>query len=137
MINSQHAELRKVDIYVRGSTDFRDPKHPGYYTVLIIDVKTDKGKHMECFFPEDTTPNRLMILGALTAIQSLKYPCDVTLYTTAPIGLQKAKGPNGEMLRSLIEAAKEVGHTLTNRYEDPELVRSRIRLWENNKGTSL
>lgn len=67
-------ERKKVEIYTDGSC-LKNPGPGGYAAILVYGglEKIIKGGEPE------TTNNRMELLGAITALEALKYPCDVLL----------------------------------------------------------
>lgn len=116
--------LRKINIYIKAGTDFKKLERPGYYNAVMVDVKTKNIKKIEHSVSKDTTPNRLMILAAIEMVKLLKYPCEITIFTTTAIGWKRRKGVNKELLTQLFELANEGNHILSNNYDNPDIVRS-------------
>ncbi len=100
--------MKEVTIYSIGSCDTTTRK--GRYNASL-----QYGEHVKYLAAEvsDTTANRCIILGLLAAVERLKEPCLVTLVTSTPIGVRKgerAKGPNGDLVKSLLQALALGGH---------------------------
>ncbi len=94
--------MKPVTIYSTGSCDPSTRK--GRYSASL-----QYGSHIRHLSEEvaDTTANRCIILGLLRAVEHLKEPCLVTLVTSTPIGVgkrERAKGPNKDLLKSLLQA---------------------------------
>jgi ribonuclease HI len=67
---------KKVTIYTDGACS-GNPGPGGFGAVLIY-----QGQEKELFGGEpDTTNNRMELMAAIKSLQSLKEPCEVTLYT--------------------------------------------------------
>ena len=100
--------MKQVTIYSTGSCDTASRK--GRYCVSL-----QYGAYVRYLTEEvtDTTANRCIILGLLAAVERLKEPCQVTLVTSTPIGVRKgerSKGPNGDLVKSLLQALALGGH---------------------------
>lgn len=65
-----------VTIYTDGAC-LKNPGPGGYGAVL---VHGDRVKEISKGFP-DTTNNRMELLGVISALEALKYPCKVQIYT--------------------------------------------------------
>lgn len=70
-----------VDIFTDGSAR-GNPGPGGYGAVLRFVDRTDRvhEKHLSQGFLH-TTNNRMELLGAIVALETLKSPCDITLYS--------------------------------------------------------
>ena len=66
-------------IYTDGSC-LRNPDGPGGWAVVACNVATGEVTEL-CDGNPSTTNNRMELLGAITALQSLHEPCQVSLYT--------------------------------------------------------
>ena len=103
--------MKEVTIHSIGSCDTATRK--GRYCVSL-----QYGEHVKYLSAEvsDTTANRCIILGLVAAVEQLKEPCQVTLVTSTPIGVKKgerSKGPNGDLVKSLLQALALGGHDAT------------------------
>jgi ribonuclease HI len=68
--------MKKVNIYSDGACS-RNPGPGGYGVILEY-----KGHEVELSGgEEDTTNNRMELMGVITGLEALKEPCDVTLVT--------------------------------------------------------
>ena len=63
-----------------------------------------------------TTSNRMIIQGVIDAIDKLKRPCRIKLYTHAVIGLEtyyrQGSGTNKDLIKVLFEKLAEGGHSM-------------------------
>ena len=66
--------MKKVDIYTDGACK-GNPGPGGYGAILVYNGIEKEFSGGEA----DTTNNRMELLGAITALQALKEPCEVTL----------------------------------------------------------
>lgn len=73
VINSSTAS---VVVYTDGAC-LKNPGPGGYGAILIYE---DREKEISKGFP-DTTNNRMELLGVISALKELKYPCRITVYT--------------------------------------------------------
>ncbi|MEW6696315.1 MAG: ribonuclease HI [Bacillota bacterium] len=71
-----NSDLKNVTLYTDGACS-GNPGPGGYGVVLLY---KDHRKEMSGGF-RDTTNNRMEILAAIVGLESLKEPCNVTLYT--------------------------------------------------------
>ena len=103
--------MKEVTIYSTGSCD--TTTREGQYRASL-----QYGEHVKYLSTHvsNTTANRCIILGLLAALEQLKEPCQVTLITSTPIGTkrgQRSKGPNGDLVKSLLQAIALGGHDAT------------------------
>ena len=103
--------MKEVTIYSTGSSDTTTRK--GRYCASL-----QYGEHVKYLSAEvsGTTANRCIILGLLAAVEQLNEPCQVTLVTSTPIGVKKgrrSKGPNGDLVKSLLQTIALGGHDAT------------------------
>ncbi|SEC18188.1 hypothetical protein [Paenibacillus sp. GP183] len=73
---------------------------------MLIDEESNKYRIIESIEYLKTSPNRAIIMGVIEGLKTLKYPCDVKIYSKIPIGVKrkmykKNKGPNGDLLEEL------------------------------------
>lgn len=68
--------MKKVIIYTDGACS-GNPGPGGYGTVLMCEGKTIELSGRE----EDTTNNRMELMAAIVALETLKYPCEVVLHS--------------------------------------------------------
>ncbi|NDJ36865.1 MAG: ribonuclease HI, partial [Chloroflexi bacterium] len=71
-------EMRLVTIYTDGGAD--PNPGPGGWGAVLIDAATGKAKEIWGSEPE-TTNNRMELTAAISALETLKVPCAVELYT--------------------------------------------------------
>lgn len=110
---SEH--LRKVKIYTDGACK-PNPGNGGW-AALLIDLKTDRSKEIMGSVP-DTTNNQMELFAILQAIDALKMPCDITLYTDSNLAvgwLTKASRINQPHIRKL--CARIWAATLKNHHK--------------------
>lgn len=68
--------MKKVIIYTDGACS-GNPGPGGYGTVLMCEGKTIELSGRE----DDTTNNRMELMAAIVALETLKYPCEVVLHS--------------------------------------------------------
>lgn len=74
--------MKQVKIYI--GTSFKGPVvKDGKYAAILVFTKADGDLHTAIVKGEEseTTFNRCTLLAAIRALQCLKFPCHVTLYT--------------------------------------------------------
>ncbi|HBJ1652016.1 hypothetical protein [Clostridium botulinum] len=97
-----------VNVFLRGSCDTSDEKRKGKYIVLISSGDKNKvmsGEH------ENTTTNRMMIIGLIEALKILKTPCLIRLYTHTNMGFSGGN-TNSDLKEELFELIIENNHAV-------------------------
>jgi ribonuclease HI len=100
----QTANMKKINIYSRGSCDASS--RIGKYFSQLEYENTLKNLTGELF---DTTANRCIIQGCIEAVTLIKEPCDVEIFTSTKIGVEKfakGKGVNKDLIAELIGLLK-------------------------------
>ncbi|MFA0690976.1 hypothetical protein [Vibrio splendidus] len=92
--------MKKINIYSRGSCD--TASRIGMYSSQLeyknVLKNLSGGIH-------DTTTNRCVIQGCIEAVGIIKEPCDVEIFTSTKIGVEKfakGKGVNKDLIAELI-----------------------------------
>ena len=93
-------DMKKINIYSRGSCDASSRR--GTYSTQLEYKNILKNLSGELF---DTTANRCVIQGCIEAVALIKEPCDVEIFTSTKIGVEKfakGKGVNKDLIAELI-----------------------------------
>lgn len=122
--------MKEVNIYTYGVCKSNLPKKPGSY-VTILEYK-GKIKQVDGFI-EETTSNRVMIMGMIQAVKMLKEPCKIHFYNITQLGFKKIMNKNGDykntslkcngdLLNKLSQLLEQGGHEIeehiTKEYEN-------------------
>lgn len=75
-INGKEQKMKHVDIYTDGACSGNPG--PGGWGAILIYLDTEK-EMSGC--EADTTNNRMELTGPIKALEALKQPCDVSIYT--------------------------------------------------------
>jgi ribonuclease HI len=70
------ADLKKIQIYTDGACSGNPG--PGGWAAILVYGKTEKEF---TGYDEQTTNNRMELMGAISGLEALKQPCSVDLYT--------------------------------------------------------
>ncbi len=92
--------MKKINIYSRGSCDASS--RIGMYASQLEYKNVLKNLFGDLF---DTTVNRCVIQGCIEAVVLIKEPCDVEIFTSTNIGVEKfakGKGVNKDLIAELI-----------------------------------
>lgn len=93
-------DMKKVNIYSRGSCDASS--RMGMYYSQLEYKNILKNLSGELF---DTTAKRCVIQGCIEAVAFIKEPCDVEIFTSTKIGVEKfakGKGVNKDLITELM-----------------------------------
>ena len=124
--------MKEVNIYIKESCDAFTTN--GYYDALL----TTHGKELRFSKSfSNTSHYRLIIQGAIDAIEKLNQSCIINLYTTAHFGMRRIRHSDGtwrtelghsvnmDLLLELRDLIQNGGHKLNNIY-DKELVNIKL-----------
>ena len=102
-----------MKFYVRGVADSSNENKIGKYIVIMNYKGIEKELSNTIYH---TTSNRMIIQGVIDAIDKLKRPCRIKLYTHAVIGLEtyyrQGSGTNKDLIKVLFEKLAEGGHSM-------------------------
>lgn len=111
--NPSEKSLDEVKFYVRGVADSSNENKIGKYIVIMNYKGIEKELSNTIYH---TTSNRMIIQGVIDAIDKLKRPCRIKLYTYAVIGLEtyyrQGSGTNKDLIKVLFEKLAEGGHSM-------------------------
>ena len=111
--NPSEKSLDEVKFYVRGVADSSNENKIGKYIVIMNYKGIEKELSNTIYH---TTSNRMIIQGVIDAIDKLKRPCCIKLYTHAVIGLEtyyrQGSGTNKDLIKVLFEKLTEGGHSM-------------------------
>lgn len=93
------AQNKHVVIYTDGACS----GNPGPGGFGIILQYGEHRKEISKGFP-NTTNNRMELLGVITALEALKTPCTVDLYSDSKYVIDASKGLGGQMARKKLDA---------------------------------
>lgn len=123
---------KKVTISSVGSCD--TTSRLGYYEILI----EFNGEHNAYYKHHltDTTANRCIIQGLIDGVKKLQAPYEVVLVSSCLIGLStypRIKGPNSDILNTLIKELEELDCTFTHKVlsSQGDKLRNHIQISQN------
>jgi ribonuclease HI len=105
--------LSEVNIYVDGKNNLLGLATAGTYHAVLEDVRSGKERYITKSFDRDTTPIRLMLLAALEAVDQLKRPCAIKIYSATQLGLLKKGGLHQGLAEELLDTIRKAQHTYT------------------------
>lgn len=116
-----------INVFLRGSCDTSDEKRKGKYIALLSNG--DKNKVISGG-NENTTTNRMMIIGLIEVLKILKTPCLIRLYTHTNMGFSGGN-TNKDLKEELFKLIIENSHAIVEIISD-EKQEELQKLLENN-----
>lgn len=100
--------MKNIAIYLASSCQSNLSIKKGSYCVRM--EYKDLSKLLEKVIIDTTiTSNRLLLIGLIEALNQLRTPCNITIYTPAPLGFISSK-PNKDLISIVKELMQQGSH---------------------------
>jgi hypothetical protein len=124
--NPNHRALRTVLLVITGHQKIHEKNKPGAYRYLLIDEQKEVSlRQVNASGLSNTSVNRSIILGIMSAVGQLQEACRIKLISNTTFGykkmLEEKKSPNSDLLKELKQILLNKGHVLEEKINHADI----------------